>query len=318
MTAVGDRTRALVAPASATDRGGRPGRGPRRPGGRGWHRWWPRCPRFIPVVDLPLLRRRRSHPERLVAPEEPFAWRPAFVRRSLGLAVVEACARGRFRSPLEAAAPVLSEAVGRWEETGWRTFHWEPWVAGLAPGARAVVLAEAVGWASSLWSSFDWSAFGPRPEFGGRRRPVDVSRGAPVRLASQAGAPSARVAVGRECWRPGGRWPWCRSPAGARRKPGGRSWPILALVSTLRSPTRPVPARVLGWWPDAGADRSVEIDLGSLTGSADRVVATVSAVVAARCPVADDDRCPEASEEGLRRFGVGFARRGQRDPVHHQ
>jgi hypothetical protein len=46
-----------------------------------------------------------------------------------------------------------------------------------------------------------------------------------------------------------------------------------------------VPARVLGWWPDAGTDRSVEIDLVSLTGSADRVVATVSAVVEARCPV---------------------------------
>ncbi len=60
----------------------------------------------------------------------------------------------------------------------------------------------------------------------------------------------------------------------------------LALVAALRSPDRPVPARVLGLWPDAGADRAVEIDVAALAGAADRVVATVTAVVEARRPVA--------------------------------
>jgi hypothetical protein len=284
MTAVGDRTRALVAPASDTiaedalaavhaDLVSRlaPLVAPMPPGSS-------------PVVDLPLLRTARSHPERLVAPEEPFAWRPVFVRRSLGLAVVDACARGRFRSPLEAAAPVLSEAVGRWEETGWRTFHWEPWVAGLAPGARAVVLAEAVGWASSLWSSFDWSAFGPRPEIGGRGDQWMCPAARPLRLRAR---PELRVPVLPSVGNAGDRGTVALvSIAGGCPSEAWREeLAYLALVSTLSSPTRPVPARVLGWWPDAGTDRSVEIDLVSLTGSADRVVATVSAVVEARCPV---------------------------------
>ena len=119
------------------------------------------------VVDLPLLRRARTRPEALSEPDEPFAWRPVFVRRSLGLAVVDACAHRRFRSPLDAVGPVVAEAVDQWRETGWRTYHWEPWVAGLAPGARAAVLAEAVGWASSLWSALDWSVIGGVPEIGG-------------------------------------------------------------------------------------------------------------------------------------------------------
>jgi hypothetical protein len=65
-----------------------------------------------------------------------------------------------------------------------------------------------------------------------------------------------------------------------------KAWPeelaYLALVASLRSPSRPVPARVLGLWPDAGADRSVEIDEAALMRAAERVVATVAAVAEAR------------------------------------
>ena len=39
--------------------------------------------------------------------------------------------------------------MSEWRQTGWRTFHWEPWLAGLPAGARAVVLAEAVTWATA-------------------------------------------------------------------------------------------------------------------------------------------------------------------------
>ena len=120
------------------------------------------------VVSLPTLRQARNRPECLVGPEEPFAWKPVFVRRSLGLAALEACAAGRFRTPGEAVGPVAMDSVARWEETGWRNYHWEPWFAGLAPGARAMVLAEAVGWATSLWSSLDWEVIGSRLQIGGR------------------------------------------------------------------------------------------------------------------------------------------------------
>ena len=236
------------------------------------------------LITVPLLRQARQRPDRLAEPDGAFAWKPAFVRRSLGLSIVHACVTGRFATPLEAAGPVSSDAVADWTRTGWRTFHWEPWVAGLAPGARAVVLAEAVGWASSLWSSFDWSAFGPRPEIGGRGDQWMCPAARPLRLRAR---PELRVPVLPSVGNAGDRGTVALvSIAGGCPSEAWREeLAYLALVSTLSSPTRPVPARVLGWWPDAGTDRSVEIDLVSLTGSADRVVATVSAVVEARCPV---------------------------------
>ncbi len=202
MTTVGERTRALVAPAPH----------PIDPDGRAAVRadlvsrlaplMTPMAAADRVVVGLPLLRQARTRPETLTAPEEPFAWRPVFIRRSLGLAVVDACVRGRFRTPLEAVGPVVSEAVGQWEETGWRTFHWEPWVAALAPGARAVVLAEAVAWATSLWSSFDWSEFDPLPQIGGADDQWVCPAARPLRLK---GRPELRAAGGgRVTGRPGG------------------------------------------------------------------------------------------------------------------
>jgi hypothetical protein len=56
----------------------------------------------------------------------------------------------------------------------------------------------------------------------------------------------------------------------------------LALVVGLRSPTRPVPARVLGLWPDAGIHAAVDMDDAVLTAAAERVIATVDAVAVAR------------------------------------
>lgn len=56
----------------------------------------------------------------------------------------------------------------------------------------------------------------------------------------------------------------------------------LALVAGLRSPTRPVPARVLGLWPDAGLHSSVEVDHHTLEMAADRVITGTAAVVEAR------------------------------------
>ena len=229
------------------------------------------------VVGLPLLRQARTRPETLAEPDEPFAWRPVFVRRSLGLAVVDACAHRRFRSPLDAVGPVVAEAVDQWRQTGWRTYHWEPWVAGLAPGARAAVLAEAVGWASSLWSALDWSRFDTVPQIGG---PDDTWVCPAVRTLRLKGRPDLRVAG------EGGAVALVSVSSGHPSDDWREELAYLALVAALRSPLRPVPARVLGLWPASGADRSVEIDEGVLTGAADLVVATVGALVEARRPVA--------------------------------
>ena len=82
-------------------------------------------------LGLPQLRRARYRPGSLALPDEPFAWKPAFVRRSLGLELVRACASGRFRGPADAVGPVADHAVEEWRRTGRRTFHWEPWLAGF-------------------------------------------------------------------------------------------------------------------------------------------------------------------------------------------
>lgn len=286
MTPVEARTRALVAPAAAlVDMAARTALRSRLV-----HRLGPLVAPLPPndpvVVSLPVLRQARARPESLGAPEEPFGWRPAFVRRSLGLAVVEASALGRFRTPLDAVGPVAAEAVDRWEQTGWRTFHWEPWLAALAPGARAVAMAEAVGWASSLWSSLDWSLIDPALLFGGPEdqwtcpavRTVRLKGRAELRVplagpgpgnTPEGGAPTALVSVSGGC------------PSEAWRE----ELAYLALVASLRSPSRPVPARVLGRWPDAGADRTVEIDEQALDAAVDRVVECVTAVVEARSSV---------------------------------
>ena len=234
------------------------------------------------VVTLPLLRQADRNPETLAGPEEPFVWKPAFVRRSLGLAAVEACFQRRYSTPGEAVGPVADEAVAEWGRTGWRTFHWEPWMAALSPAARSAVLAEATTWSTALWSSIDWHPFGPSIRLGGpddqwicaAARTVRLKGRSEVRIplvpGSDAGSldPVARTAV-------------VAVASGIPANGWETELGFLALVASLRSPTRPVPARVVGLWPDAGEHRSVDITNGVLAAAADRVIAGIAAVVEA-------------------------------------
>jgi hypothetical protein len=231
-------------------------------------------------VTLPRIRRIRSHPGAPVPADPPFAWKSAFVRRSLGLAAVRASAEGSFRGPAAAVGPLATAAVDGWRRTGWRTFHWEPWFAGLGAGGRAVVLAEAVTWATPLWSGFDWTVSGPRSVVFGAddswtcpaprtvrlkgRSELRFSLDTPDRKGAAAGRgdPSALVSVSGGV--PGDGW--------------REELAYLALVAGLRSTDRPVPARVLGMWPDAGEQRLVEIDEEVLARAVDLVVATVGVV----------------------------------------
>ncbi len=233
------------------------------------------------VVTLPTLREVQRHPDSLIQPHQPFEWKPAFVRRSLGLEVVNACAIRRFRTPIDAVRPVADEAVAEWERTGWRRFHWEPWLAGLAPGARAMVLAEAVSWATSLWSSLDWNGFSRSPHIGRTDDQWTCPAGRIVRLKGRC---EVRVPLARESTATGGR-DWVASPTALVSLSSGcpgATWAeelaYLAMVAGLRSPARPVPARVVGLWPDAGAYRVAEIGDELLASAADRTVTTVRAM----------------------------------------
>lgn len=245
------------------------------------------APGSLVEVSLRVLRSARSRPESLGLPPPPFVWRPVFVRRSLGLAAVRACATGRFRGPAEAVGPVAEQAVDEWRRTGWRTFLWEPWFAGLGAGARAVVLAESVTWATPLWASADWAALGGRADVGGAAAALWTLPGVgAVRLKARWEARVRPAPFG--------------SPTGGAERPSAGSalvsvsggtpdeeWThdlaYLALVAGLRRPDRPVAARVVGLWPEAGVRRTVRIDEEALDAAADLVV-TVVARLAALAP----------------------------------
>ncbi len=222
------------------------------------------------VVTLPTLRRALTKGGRHPASEEPFRWKPAFVRRSLGLAAIEACREGRYRSPAEAVGPVADDAVATWQRSGWRTYHWEPWLSYQPAGARAVVLAEATRWATSLWCAFDWSALGPTVRVGG---PDEQWRCPPNGAVRLRGRVDLRVAgpMGEAL---------VVTAAGAPPPDSECDLAFPALVAALSRPRRSIPRRVVGIWPDAGGHRIVDIGPSALERIAGRVVEAVMAMVA--------------------------------------
>ncbi len=233
-------------------------------------------------ITLPLLRRALGHPELLLGPSEPFAWQPKFVRRSLGLAVVRACAEGHFRSPAEAVGPVASGAVDEWARTGWKAFYWEPWMAGLSPAARAMVLADAVSWSTTLWTSLDWSVFGPDLRLGGPDDQWVLPVPRHVRLKSRCELRVATVPTGADAADAEPAPPSFVSLAGGTPSPNwSEELAFLALVA-LRADTRPLPARITGLWPDSGIHRIVELDEQALHRAADRLLEAVATLVKAR------------------------------------
>jgi hypothetical protein len=221
------------------------------------------------VVTLPTLRRALTKGDRLSTSEEPFRWKPAFVRRSLGLAAIQSCCEGRYRSPAEAVGPVADDAVATWQRSGWRTYHWEPWLSYQPAGARAVVLAEATRWATSLWCAFDWSALGPTVRVGG---PDEQWRCPPNGAVRLRGRVDLRVAGPRG-------EALVVTSAGAPPPTSECDLAFPALVAALSRPRRPVPGRVVGVWPDAGAHRTLDIGASALEDVAARVVQAVTAMV---------------------------------------
>jgi hypothetical protein len=231
------------------------------------------------VVTVPLLRQAHRDPEALAAPEEPFSWKPAFVRRSLGLSAVYACFSHRFSTPGEAVGRLADEAVAEWSRTGWRTFHWEPWMAALSPAARSVALAEAATWATALWSSLHWRSFDRTIRIGGPDDQWVCTAPRTVRLKGRS-----ELQIPLESGTGGGsrRSALVSVASGIPTAGWEAELGFLALAASLRSPSRPVPARVVGLWPDGGEYRSVDITGGHLASAADRVISCIAAVARAR------------------------------------
>ncbi len=220
-------------------------------------------------LDLVLHRPERSGSVGTFSPS------PARCRRSIGLAAVERCVRGRSPNPGAAVAEILAEGVGAVVHPtgGVRAPWWASWFRELPLGARGVVQAEAVTWASQLWTAFEWSGFERQPALPGSddwwhcpgARQVTFRGQAEVR-AWTGGRPVLAV-VGRGL-APPVRW---RAELG-----------FPALVAALARGERAAPARVVGIWPATGQIRILPVGLAALREAASAAVSAVATLVDAQ------------------------------------
>lgn len=197
---------------------------------------------------------------------EPFRPAAGRCRRAIGLDAVDACLRGRHASAAEAVAAVLADVEGR-RLAGQAVPWWAGWWATLGAGGRSAVRAEAVGWATRLWTGVAWSRL-PAPAVvvsrDGRWRPPAAPwltvRGRVDIRVDLGGGVGSHLVVGEG-----------QAPA---------QWAVLlslpVLVGLLGG-GRGVPGtRVVGWWPDTGQVRVADVDdavLGACAGAVADVVA---------------------------------------------
>jgi len=212
---------------------------------------------------------------------EPFRPTPARCRRAIGLRAVRAGMTGRFPTPITAVDAVLDD-VARRAIDGTPMPWWGAWWRALPPPAAALVRAEAITWATRLWFALEWERLAAgRSVIGhfGKWRPPGAA--APVLRASADVVWSTDDAgVAGTAPRPDARRPAIRRAAALLVGSGAcpprwstwLAWP--ALVAALASAERPTWGRVVGWWPDSGQVRVLDIDddaLGEAAGVLSRV-----------------------------------------------
>lgn len=212
----------------------------------------------------------REHPERCRAEPDDFSPSPVRCRRAIGLAAVERCVRGRSPAPQVGVAEVLASAeedhVAALGMPGAsRPAWWAEWYVGLLPAARAVAQAEALTWATQLWTALDWTRFERPPVVGGRDDWWDCPG---LRRLVLRGRSEVRAWVGNRqvMFTVASRFP-------------GEGWrsdlAYRALVAGLSRGERSVPARVVGLWPASGLVRVCEVDGGALSEAASALTAAV-------------------------------------------
>jgi len=229
----------------------------------------------------------RDHPELCSTRSEAFSPSPVRCRRAIGVAAVERCVRGRSSAPSKAVSEVLAHgvedlAVEVSEHGGARPPWWAEWYAGLPLGGKVLVQAEAVTWATQLWTALDWCRFVRPPVIGGRddwwdcpgtRRLVVRGR---AEVRAWAGTRPAMLVVATgfpgPCWR----------AELAHR----------ALVIALARGERSMPARVVGLWPASGLVRICEVDVAALSEAAAALVSAVGRWVEALVASSQVDPVP--------------------------
>jgi hypothetical protein len=166
-----------------------------------------------------------------------FAWNARTARRVLGLAAVRSLAAGRSRTPSDAVRERVAQATRLVRDGAEPISGMDRWLAGLAPAGRAAAAADAVTWATRLWSALEWSALGARPIVG-RDRWWDSPHSALLALRSRA-----EVRAGHS---------HLVLLSGPRRDSVRAELALVTLVESLRAPEAGPPGRVVGWWPDSG------------------------------------------------------------------
>ncbi len=217
----------------------------------------------------------QRHPDRCMSSDDTFVPSPRLCRRAVGVAAVNRCVRGLSPSPAVAVAEVLAgglEDVSGEAVPGVRAPWWAQWYAGLPRGGRAVVVAEAVTWATQLVTAVDWSRIPRLPVIGGRDDWWQCPGGAQLALKGRA---EVRVL--------GQRRPALLVVGSGRCQPDWRvelGYP--GLVAALVRDAQAAPCRVVGVWPQSGQVRVLPVDLSVLRATATAVVAAVGTWVDGR------------------------------------
>jgi hypothetical protein len=218
----------------------------------------------------------REHPERCSAADGPFVPSPRVCRRTIGLSAMARCVRRWSPTPAVAVAEVLAagieDATDDGDQSSSRPPWWAGWYRGLSAGGRAMVEAEAVTWATQLWTALEWDRFAPPPIIGGGddwwdcpgTRVLTLRGRAEVKVRSDG--PPALLVVGSGL--PPSDW---RSALG-----------FPALVTALARGGKSTPSRVVGMWPASGQVRILPVDSEALRDTATTVVCAVATWVDAR------------------------------------
>jgi hypothetical protein len=183
------------------------------------------------------------------------------------------------RAPAAAVGEVLEAGVedvaGDADAGAVRAPWWAAWYAQLPLGGRAAVEAEAVSWATQLFTALEWRQFDRPPVIAGRddwwQAPGGrlVLQGRAEVRAQLEESTALLVMAGRSC---------------------GEDWRVRlgfpALVCLLARGERALPGRVVGIWPASGQTRALALDGPALDEVARAVVAATASWVGAKTQAA--------------------------------
>jgi hypothetical protein len=195
----------------------------------------------------------------------PFAWNARAARRAIGSAAARSVTAGTESDAMSAARAEIDRLCDRALRGLVRRGSLGAWLSGEAGAARALCAVEAATWASGLLHLVEHEGGGVSLgvadawfDVPGIGLTLHGRRDAVAQSTSQSGGERLGVLRLRD------------GIPGARATDG---LVVDALVDALSAPQRPLPARVIGAWPDAGMCLVVEVDDEAMRHAARVVVA---------------------------------------------